>query len=60
MRGAEDTFRVKIQNKHSAAWQGCITWVKDQQTQCFRSALEMIRLIDGTLEEEKEIEGGQP
>ena len=51
---------MKILNKQNATWQGSITWVEGQQTQCFRSALEMLKLMDGVLEDSNETEGGQP
>ena len=57
-RGAENTFLVKILNKQNATWQGSVTWVEEQKTQNFRSALELLKLIDGALDEELEIEGG--
>lgn len=45
------TFVVQILNRQNATWQGLITWTEGQQTQSFRSALELIKLIDSTLEE---------
>lgn len=51
------TFIVKILNRQSSTWQGSVTWVEEQQTQNFRSALELIKMIDGALEEDAEIEG---
>ena len=47
-----DTFIVKILNKQNATWQGSITWVEEQKTQNFRSALELIKMIDEALDEE--------
>ena len=52
------TFIVKILNRQSSTWQGSITWVEEQQTQNFRSALELIKMIDGALDEDLDIEGG--
>ena len=46
-----NTFIVKIMNIQNSTWQGSINWVEGEKTQCFRSALEMIKLIDGALEE---------
>jgi hypothetical protein len=46
------TFVVQILNRQNATWQGLITWTEGQQTQSFRSALELIKLIDSALEEE--------
>ena len=44
------TFIVKIINKQNSTWQGSITWVEEQITQNFRSALELIKMIDGALD----------
>ena len=52
------TFVIKILNKQHSTWQGSVTWVEEQKTQNFRSALELLKLIDGALDEELEIEGG--
>ena len=56
--GNKGTFIIKIINKQNSTWQGSITWVEEQKTENFRSALEMIRLIDGALDSEQEKEGG--
>lgn len=56
-RKNKGTFIVKILNRQSSTWQGSVTWVEEQQTQNFRSALELIKMIDGALEEDAEIEG---
>jgi hypothetical protein len=45
------TFIVKIVNKQNSTWQGSVTWVEEQRTQNFRSALELIKLIDGAIDE---------
>ena len=54
----QGTFIIKILNKQHSTWQGSVTWVEEQKTQNFRSALELLKLIDGALDEELEIEGG--
>ena len=52
------TFIVKVMNTQNSTWQGSITWVEEERTQNFRSALEMIKMIDGVLEEKNSAEGG--
>jgi hypothetical protein len=47
-----ETFVVQILNRQNATWQGVITWTEGRQTQSFRSALEMIKLIDSALADE--------
>ena len=34
----------------NATWQGEVTWAEANKKKSFRSALELIRLIDGALE----------
>ena len=56
---SKGTFIVKILNKKNSTWQGSITWVEKQKKQNFRSALEMIKMIDGVLDETDDTtEGG--
>ena len=47
----QGTFIIKILNKQHSTWQGSVTWVEEQKTQNFRSALELLKLIDGALDE---------
>ena len=46
------SFIINILQQQNASWQGTITWVDENKTQNFRSALELIRLIDSTLDGE--------
>ena len=54
------TFLVKIINSQNSTWQGSVTWVEEQKVQNFRSALELLKLIDGVIgqNENEDIEGG--
>ena len=47
--GERETFVVRILNTQNATWQGTVTWTDGRRTEPFRSALELIRLIDSTL-----------
>jgi len=40
------TFLVHIKFRQNATWQGSITWVEQEKTQNFRSALEMLKLME--------------
>ena len=40
------TFIVKIMNQQKSTWQGSVTWVEEQKTEYFRSALELIKMMD--------------
>lgn len=52
------TFVVKILDRQNATWQGEVTWVEEQKIQRFRSALELLKMIDGALDNTLAIEGG--
>lgn len=47
---APKTFLVQILNTQNATWQGTITWTDGKRQENFRSALEMIKLLDSALE----------
>lgn len=48
--GKKATFIVRIQYRQNATWQGEVVWVEKNQTKKFKSALELIKLIDGATE----------
>lgn len=45
----KQSFVIEVQSQENHSWQGAITWVEGQKKEYFRSALEMLRLIDSTL-----------
>jgi len=49
--GDRGTFLVRIHYRQNASWQGQVTWAEKNKTVPFRSALELIKLIDSTQEE---------
>lgn len=49
--GEEGTFIVHIKYRQNATWQGQVTWAEKKQTCNFRSALELLKLIDCALSE---------
>lgn len=53
--GKRGTFLLNIYNRQNATWQGTVTWVDMNEKQQFRSALELIKLIESALDE---AEGG--
>ncbi|MDO4540545.1 MAG: hypothetical protein Q4B48_05540 [Syntrophomonadaceae bacterium] len=53
-QGEKATFIIHVQFRQNASWQGTIQWVNEKKTQRFRSALEMIKLIDGALQQEED------
>ena len=43
------TFKVKVLFRQSASWQGKLSWGEGKQELAFRSALELVKLIDSAL-----------
>ncbi|MEG1576613.1 MAG: hypothetical protein RR366_07480 [Clostridium sp.] len=48
--GEKATFVVHVKYRQNATWQGSVTWAEEQKTCNFRSALELLKLIDGALD----------
>lgn len=48
------SFVVQIMNTQNATWQGTVTWTDGKQQESFRSALELIRLLDSAMNSEPE------
>lgn len=43
------TFKVKVLFRQSASWQGKLIWIEGKQEIAFRSALELVKLMDSAL-----------
>ena len=43
------TFKVKVLFRQGASWQGKIWWLEEEMETSFRSALELIKLMDSAL-----------
>lgn len=58
MRTAEkDTiqnFVVSVKSQENHTWQGTVSWVEGKKQVNFRSALELLKLMDSALERENE------
>lgn len=50
-RGNTATFVVQVQYRQNSTWQGKVVWADQNKTLFFRSALELIRLIDSAIDE---------
>jgi len=48
-KGQQATFAVRVLFRQNATWQGSVTWLEGRQEQSFRSALELIFLINSAL-----------
>lgn len=47
------TFVVHVKHCENATWQGEVTWAEANRKKQFRSALELIRLMDDALHMEE-------
>lgn len=47
--GALATFHVRVRFRRNASWQGTVTWLERRETMHFRSALELLGLMDSAL-----------
>ncbi len=50
---AGKTVIVKILDQQNTTWQGTVTWADTGKTEAFRSALELIRLMDSAMSGEQ-------
>ena len=44
--GDMGTFIIRVQHRQNSSWQGLVTWAEENKTVSFRSALELIKIID--------------
>ena len=47
--GALCTFAVRILFRQNASWQGSVIWLEEKREESFRSALELVLLMDSAL-----------
>lgn len=57
--GKKATFVVNVAYRQNATWQGKVLWAETGQSCYFRSALELMKLIDNALDEGEEPENQQ-
>ena len=50
-RGEKGTFVVHVQYRQNATWQGTVVWADKNKSLQFRSALELMKIIDSALDE---------
>lgn len=50
--GDRGTFIIRVKSRQHSSWQGLVTWTEEQKTIPFRSALELIKIIDEALSRE--------
>jgi len=49
--GQDATFVVHVKYRQNATWQGTVTWADKNKRQNFRSALELIKLMESAMDE---------
>lgn len=49
-RGEGATFLIRVKYRQNSSWQGEVTWVDGDKREYFRSALELMKLLDSALE----------
>jgi len=47
--GTLAAFHIRIRFRRNASWQGTVTWLERRETSHFRSALELLGLMDSAL-----------
>ena len=50
----DKSFMIVIKDTQNASWQGTIEWLDPKKKKHFRSALEMIKLIDLAVENDSQ------
>jgi len=50
------TFEISVKFMQNSTWQGQIHWIEKNRKQNFRSALEMLKLMDEALTDESNSE----
>jgi len=58
-KGDLATFVVHVKYRQHSTWQGEVVWAEKNKKKVFRSALELLKLIDGALDAEEDIEEGR-
>ena len=53
--GEKATFIIQVQFRQNSSWQGTITWTEKKKTLCYRSTLEMLKLMDSALAADGEV-----
>jgi len=49
MTGKRQNFLIEIKDRQNMTWQGSVTWLEKQETRPFRSAMELLKLLDSAV-----------
>lgn len=52
-KGRRGTFIVRVEQRQHSSWQGRVTWIEKGETVTFRSVLELLKLMDQALEQDR-------
>ena len=55
--GKKGTFVVHVMYRQNATWQGEVVWTETGEVRKFRSALELLKLMDSAMDQEDEEQG---
>lgn len=50
-RGKQGTFIVQVQYRQNSTWQGQVIWAEENKREHFRSAFELMKLIDSAMDD---------
>lgn len=50
------TFIIRVQHRQNSTWQGLVTWSEKNKTVAFRSVLELIKLVEGAIDEAEPVQ----
>ena len=53
-KGHVATFNLRVLFRQNASWQGSLQWLEGHQEASFRSVLELLLLLNSTVEEAKQ------
>ena len=51
LENTQNSFLVEIMYRQNYSWQGKMTWIQENKTKMFRSALELMHILYSTLDE---------
>lgn len=46
MRKDRATFSIEIRYRQHGSWQGIVKWLDSEEEMCFRSTLELLKILD--------------
>lgn len=48
------SFVISVKNTQHGSWQGTIFWAEKKKQMCFRSSLELLKLMDSAITQESD------